>query len=508
MLTHAYIDSLYKKLVRFSQAPTENLTSYMVEQLVCMEISNGLLITPDEICTRWIALSVLHRVEPIVEYIADKCELLAGPTKRWNKLRSHPIQRELLTCESRFVTVPAGRRSGKTEAAKRKVVQSAVDACLNPQWDDARFICAAPTQLQAKRIYWADLKRMVPAKLLDGKPSESELTIKLKGDVEILVMGMDVPERAEGSPLNGLVLDEYGNMLPHVWTEHLRPMVADRKGWVWFIGVPEGRNHYYELDRDAKANTSGMWKSYHWKSSEIVDPEELEAAKKDMDPLTYQQEFDADFVTFSGRAYYGFDAGIHAVKSLKYDEYRDLILCFDFNVEPGVCVICQEHDETWIIDEVYIPQNSTTPAVCRKIAATYGKHPRGVYCYGDATGGSRGSAKVAGSDWDLIKKELQPVFGDNIRFRVKSHNPAERARVNAVNSRLMTADKRVHMLVDPVKAKHVVEDLDGVRLLEGGSGELDKKHDEKLTHLSDALGYYIEYKFPVNGGTRVVSQEI
>jgi hypothetical protein len=41
-----------------------------------------------------------------------------------------------------------------------------------------------------------------------------------------------------------------------------------------------------------------------------------------------------------------------------------------------------------------------------------------------------------------------------------------------------------------------VRDLEGVRLLVGGSGELDKRADPKLSHISDALGYYIQQQFP------------
>ena len=51
------------------------------------------------------------------------------------------------------------------------------------------------------------------------------------------------------------------------------------------------------------------------------------------------------------------------------------------------------------------------------------------------------------------------------------------------------------MYVDLRKAEYVSRDLDGVRLLEGGSGELDKVSDKRLTHISDALGYYIYYEF-------------
>ena len=54
------------------------------------------------------------------------------------------------------------------------------------------------------------------------------------------------------------------------------------------------------------------------------------------------------------------------------------------------------------------------------------------------------------------------------------------------------------MMVDPSKAPHVVKDFEGVRLLKGGSGEIDKKADENLTHISDAVGYYVEREFPID----------
>ena len=52
-------------------------------------------------------------------------------------------------------------------------------------------------------------------------------------------------------------------------------------------------------------------------------------------------------------------------------------------------------------------------------------------------------------------------------------------------------------MVDPLAAPHMVRDLEGVRTLVGGSGEIDKKYDLKLTHISDGLAYYIDYRFPV-----------
>jgi len=156
---------------------------------------------------------------------------------------------------------------------------------------------------------------------------------------------------------------------------------------------------------------------------------------------------------------------------------------------------------TGVIGEVYIPRNSNTPAVCRRILKDWGAHQGRVRCYGDATGGARGTAKVEGSDWELIEKELKPTFKDRLSINIKKHNPKERARINAVNSRLMSANGTVRMMVDGYKAPNVVKDLEGVVLLEGGSGEIDKKKTPLLTHISDAVGYYIEYEFPIAENT-------
>ena len=136
--------------------------------------------------------------------------------------------------------------------------------------------------------------------------------------------------------------------------------------------------------------------------------------------------------------------------------------------------------------------------MCRKLIADWGEHKGNVYCYGDSTGGNRGTAKVAGSDWDLIKAALRPVFGDRLYFRVPLANGPERSRINALNSRIKNSHGVIRLAVDAQKAPHVVTDLEGVRLLEGGGGEIDKKYDPMLTHISDGLGYYVVRQFPIH----------
>lgn len=442
----------------------------------------------------------------------------AALTPRWTTLRPHPVQQEYWRSPHRFNVVPAGRRSGKTELAKRKLVRRGLAATTS--WKP-RFFAGAPTRDQAKRIFWEDLKALVPRHLMGGVPSESDLMLPLINGAQIWIVGLDVAARMEGQPWDGGVVDEIGNTKKEVWGANIRPALSDRKGWCDLIGVPEGRNHYYDLDLSAQAQFKELgpkstWGRFHWKSADILDAEEIEQARRDLDELTFQQEYEGSFVNFEGRAYYVFNIETHT-KPLKYDPRRELIFCFDFNVDPGVCAVCQEqvlpgqyHRDangildlgkpiygTGVIAEVHIERNSNTPAVCRKLVQEWGAHAGKVSCYGDATGGARGTAKVQGSDWDLIKAELNPTFGTRITYDVPASNMTERSRINAMNTRLQSASGEIRMLVDPVRAPHVVKDLDGVVLLKGGSGELDKKATPMLTHISDGIGYYIAKKFPI-----------
>lgn len=427
---------------------------------------------------------------------------------RWTPLRPIEAQLRYMSSPHRFNVVPAGRRSGKTENAKRKLVLRALMMPGMPgasRFPDPQYFCAAPTRDQAKRIYWNDLKMLVPKSLIKkGGISETELTIKTVMNSTIAVVGMDKPERIEGSPWDGGILDEYGNMKAQAWGANVRPALADRGGWCDLIGVPEGRNHYYDIAEMAKGlvlrdGQLSEWGFFHWKSSEVLLPKEIAAAKENLDQLTFEQEYEGSFVNFLGRAYYAYTDLNKG--HLEYSRKAPLSICFDFNVDPGIACLAQEGDlpnglvGTKIIGEVYIPQNSNTVKVCNKLIEDWGSHEGDVLIYGDATGGQRRTSATAGSDWDIVRDILGRHFGSRLKMRVPRANPTERARVNSLNSRCCNTKGDLHLFVDTNKAPMTSRDLDGVRMVEGGSGEIDKHSDKRLTHLSDALGYMTFFCF-------------
>lgn len=443
--------------------------------------------------------------------------------KRWTPLRYHAVQWRLRQSQARFKIVAAGRRSGKTEHCKREGIELAMAECELPNY---RAVYSAPTHDQARELYWDDLKRLVPRWFMARPPLEAKAEIQLINGAKIQVRGMDKPERMEGSPLDWIAVDEFGNCKAHVWEAHILPALyteGRRAGRGWLLGVPEGRNHYFRiytkaLEDIAEHGDASEYGVFTWPSSDILPPEEIARRKRGMDPLTFAQEYEASFVNFGGRAYYQFDRAVHAAERVNYVAGPPLILMFDFNVEPGTAVIGQEQryfpdapsrrpevlrQITAILGEVHIPSNSDTPAVVRRIISDWGSggavasHQGEVYVYGDPTGGNRGTAKISGSDWDIVFGMLRAVPGWDVISRVKSRTGPERPRINATNTRLRNTAGEVGMLVDPVRCKETVLDFEGVKLLEGGTGEINKKHDKKRTHWTDGVGYYAERAHPI-----------
>jgi len=200
--------------------------------------------------------------------------------------------------EKRFGVVVAHRRMGKTVSAINHIIK---DAILN-QNEAPRYAYIAPTYGQAKRVAWDYLVKY--ADPLGGSSNISELRVDFWGR-RIQLYGSDNPEALRGQYFDGVILDEIGDQNPKIWTDIVRPALADRKGWCLFIGTPKGHNHFKEL-RDRAEKEDG-WGLLEFKASEtgVVDDTELKAARNEMGEDKYRQEFECSFDAAVEGSYYG-----------------------------------------------------------------------------------------------------------------------------------------------------------------------------------------------------------
>ena len=200
-----------------------------------------------------------------------------------------PWQTKVFEDPTRFKVVAAGRRTGKSRLAAWMLIINAL------QSDRGHVFYVAPTQGQARDIMWQTLLEL-GHDVITGSHINN-LQLKLVNGATITLKGADRPETMRGVSLKFLVMDEYADMKPDVWEQVLRPALADQKGHAMFIGTPMGRNHFYELYKYAEMGDDDTYAGWHFTSYDnpLLDPDEINVAKKSMSSYAFRQEFMASF---------------------------------------------------------------------------------------------------------------------------------------------------------------------------------------------------------------------
>jgi phage terminase large subunit len=379
---------------------------------------------------------------------------------------------------TRFRVVVAGRRFGKTFLSIREL-------CYHAKEPNKDVWYLAPTYKMARGIVWKKLKNKLSDLNWIQKTNETELSIILRNGSTITLKGADNYDSLRGVGLDFIVLDEFADISPDAWYEVLRPTLSDKQGRALFIGTPKGIGNWaYEIYQNTLEDPKA-WSSYSFTTIEggNVLEEEIESARRDLDERTFRQEYLATFETFSGRIYYAFD---RAANVRKYEgNTPDVIYVgMDFNIDPMSAVVAVRSGDTLhIIDEVRL-FSSNTKEMVDEIKQRFPKSK--VWVYPDPAGSQRKTSAGGMTDITILQ---------NAGFVVKApraHTPV-RDRINAVNSRLCDSTGIRRLFID-AKCKYTIEGLERQTYREGSS-QPDK--DSGYDHMNDAVGYMIDYLFPV-----------
>ena len=204
----------------------------------------------------------------------------------------HPAQLQIFNSKKRFKIVAAGRRFGKSYLSAWLLLINAI------QSESKDVFYVAPTFQQAKDIMWGMLKDL--GKDLIASAHENTAVLTLVNGRKIYLKGSDRPDTLRGIGLSYVVLDEYASMKPVVWEQIIRPTLADVQGGALFIGTPAGKNHFFDLYKDAIEDED--WEAFQFTSTDnpFLPEDEIEASRKTMSSMSFRQEFEASFETFSG----------------------------------------------------------------------------------------------------------------------------------------------------------------------------------------------------------------
>jgi phage terminase large subunit len=389
-------------------------------------------------------------------------------------------QNKIAIDQHRFRVVVAGRRFGKTHLAIRELAFHAREP-----YKEVWYV--APSYKMAKNIVWRKLKNRLQDLNWVKKHNETELTIQLVNGSTIALKGADNYDSLRGVGLDFIVLDEFADIDPEAWHETLRPTLSDKQGKALFIGTPKGIGNWsYELYQNSQDDPD-TWSSHQYTTIDggQVPESEITQAKRDLDERTFRQEYLATFETYSGRIYYAFDRAKNVVDAEPSDQDVSAIYVgMDFNVDPMSAVIAiRNQDDLCIIDEIRMFSSNTQETV-DEINSRYPKSK--VWVYPDPAARQRKTSAGGATDITILQ---------NAGFIVKApnnHAPI-RDRINSVNSRLCDSTGQRHLFVTK-RCKYTVEALER-QTYKPGTSQPDK--DSGYDHMNDALGYLVDYLFPV-----------
>jgi len=392
-------------------------------------------------------------------------------------LKLTDIQKEIINDNNRFKIIISGRRSGKTMSA----ITSLAKYSRHP---NKKCMYIAPSYRMAKQIVYDDLYQMLKERNWLKAVNKSDLAFTLVNGSVIYLRSADNPDSIRGIGLDYVVLDEAADISEEAWKAVIRPTLSDKEGSAMIISTPKGRGWLYDVYNDAKHLND--WASWQFTTAEggIVSEQELAQARIDLDERTYKQEYEAEFVDYSGLIYYAF--GEHNIKDMNFtnNEHTTLNVGIDFNLDPGCAVIAFKHaNGIHIYDEVEIYGTDTREMV-QEIQRRYPN--RRYICYPDASGAQRRTSAGGITDHIILKNA-------GFNLKVGSVNPSVKDRIASVNA-VCKADN-TRLTISP-KCVKVIKGLRSHTYKEG-TRQPTKDGANDYSHFNDALGYMVNNLYPL-----------
>ncbi len=420
-----------------------------------------------------------------------------GPTPRWWPLAHHDEQVKAITSQSRFIAMDSGRRSGKTDIAKRKIVRSLRE---KKPWPDPRYFYGLPTRDWAKRVAWIDFQRLIPKYWIDDI-SQGELWVRTIFGSTLFLLGMDEPSRIEGSPWDGGVLDEMSDQRPGCFDLHVRPALdtvengVNRAGWCWLIGKPSrqgcGAAWFRAFCERCRRSEYPDGEAFSWPSWDILPADVIQQARETLDPKDFNEQYGACWESAGGAVFHAFDREYN-VRPCAYRPDAPILVGQDFNMDPMAWILCHRFgNRLEAFDELWLRNTGTVEAL-DVLASRYAGHRGSWQFYGDSNWARARKTSATQTDLATINNDERFIkMGRTMHYT--SSNPALEDRYAACNALLCNAANECRAFIDP-KCTHFISDMETLAY-KTGTREVQKLPFSG--HISDGWGYIVYRLFPI-----------
>jgi phage terminase large subunit len=317
---------------------------------------------------------------------------------------------KLHNTNKRWVVLVLHRRAGKTVAVLNHLQR---DALRIP---NSRFAYIAPFYKQAKNIAW-DLLKFYAQPIPNVQFNEAELSVKYPNGSKLTLYGADNPDSLRGIALWGVAFDEYSQQPSNIFTEIIRPALADHAGYAIWIGTPKGKNELYRLYEHGKTDDAWLSLLLTVEDTRLLPESELEDARKLMSEDEYAQEFLCSFDASIKGAYYAKELAQarkeNRIKLVPYDPALKVHTVWDLGVGQalGIGFYQKSGGETRMIDYFEGSNSDGIPQAVKALQNkpyVYGKHflPHDAEARSVDTGKTR--VQTARELWPAAEFEIIP----------------------------------------------------------------------------------------------------
>jgi len=194
--------------------------------------------------------------------------------------------------------IRAGRRFGKTTMLEQAAGKWGLKDGLSVGWFAPNYKLLSPSY---KRI----LKLVRPA-VEGASRTDGLITLLNGGQIEFWTLNDEDAGRSRA--YDRVIIDEAGLIkagLRDIWEQSIAPTLLDRRGRAIMAGTPKGisdESFFYQACTDKSLG----WTEFHAPTANnpTLDPEGVADLQNKYPPLVYQQEFLAEFVDWSGSAFF------------------------------------------------------------------------------------------------------------------------------------------------------------------------------------------------------------
>ena len=404
---------------------------------------------------------------------------------RFNKDDYFPHQWDFLTSDKAINGLVAGYGAGKTHIFIRKTLLNMFKR-VNHQGVSNGWVIY-PTYDLAEELFVEPFKELLDDMNCPYEYNQSKHRFRTAAG-NIKIYQLQKPQRIIGAELTFIGFDEFDveswKNCDMAFKKAIGRMRGSDNCEIFIVTSPEGFHYTHKIfvtdNNDDRYLVRGKTTDNTYLPKQYV-----KLLESNYDDNLLKAYRDGEFVNLSALSTYHSFNREKNVKETKYNPNKPIYIGQDFNTDPLCAVLWQKYEQKPNIRvfKTYSLSHQgegdlLTERLCEQIKQEY---PNNTYLsYPDATGRAKHSS-ARYSDIDILRRHFKVM--------VKHINPLVVNRVNAMNKVLQD-----NLIIDP-SCQDLINDFERT-VNKLNTREIDKSNKE-LTHLTDALGYSVEWEYPV-----------